>query len=102
MTTKTLKAIKKELSNFSDDDLTKELERRRKIKRGKVLGYRVIFHGNEYEYGDYSNYLINPKMTKEEAKNGAEKALNKYRELGRSGRIETIYKHNLEHKRVIH
>ena len=51
----------KELKKFSDEQLNNEVRRREKARRGKVLGYRVIHCGDDYNYGSYSDYMIGDK-----------------------------------------
>lgn len=51
----------KELRKFTDEQLNSEVRRREKRRRGKVLGYRVIHNGDEYNYGSYSDYMIGDK-----------------------------------------
>jgi hypothetical protein len=52
---------KPSLKNYSDEELRKELDRRKKRRKGPILGYRVIFPGDEYNYGTYSDYMIGNK-----------------------------------------
>jgi len=86
------------LKNFTDKELNKELNRRRQKRRGKILGYRAILYGNEYEYGQYQNYLIK-EMTAEQAEKSAKKSV---KESKNGGCVEVLYKDNLKIKHTIH
>lgn len=54
-------SLKEQLKKFTDEQLNNEVRRREKQRRGKVLGYRVIHPGDEYNYGSYTDYMIGNK-----------------------------------------
>jgi hypothetical protein len=101
---KTLKDLQRQLCDFTDEELNKELNRRHKKRLGKVLGYRAILYGDEYNYGGYSDYLIGETrdllhggcrdMNKQQAKELAERCVE---DSDNGGSIEIIYKHNLKY-----
>jgi len=90
-TSKTLKA-------FSDEKLSDELARRRKKKLGKVLGYRAILPGDEYDYGCIDTYIIGtmrngiPNIDKKTAEQMAENSVKNHGH----GYIEVVYENNLK------
>ena len=81
------------LNKFSDEDLLKELARRKKRRRGKVLGYRVITSGDEYTYGTYRDFIIGEFSfdSKKNCKARAEEHAKDH-----CGSMEVVYKDNLE------
>lgn len=89
--------ISKALKSYTDEQLKHELEIRRKKRRGKLLGYRVIAYGDEYDYGCYSDIIIGEcywrsdmkPIDKKIAKIMAEEELNKSKN---GGSIQEIYK----------
>lgn len=87
----TLSKKAKAFKEFTDEDLQAELDRRFKVKRGPVIGYRAICYGDEYDYGGYSDYIIGDKFwpTKEEAKAYAERCVES---SDHGGRVEEIFK----------
>lgn len=101
---KTTRDLQKSLKNFTDEELKKELNRRHNRRLGKVLGYRAFLSGDEYKYGEYSDYLIGEtrdllcggykNMTKEQAKELAENAVKRN---SNGGYVQAIYKHNLKY-----
>jgi len=91
---KTLKKLTKALKDFSNEELMKEVERRNKKKKGRVLGYRGILYGDEYDYGFISTYLIGEmNITKKQAKQRAEESVEN---SNNGGYVETLYKDNVE------
>jgi len=63
------------LKPFSDEDLQKELTLRDKKRKGKLLGYRVIMHGDDMNYGKYQDVMIVDSSRKVEYREYAEKLM---------------------------
>lgn len=86
--------------NFSDEELEYVLEHRAKRRRGPIIGYRVTFHGDEFNYGSYADYLVKVHG-KEEARNLAERAKERGGIIKSSEpRISPIYKNTPKPKRI--
>jgi hypothetical protein len=87
------KEISKKLKPFTSEQLEKEIEIRKRKKKGKVLGYRAILFGDEYNYGQYQDSIIAQqypsRTTKEECKAFAERQV---KESKNGGCVEEIFK----------
>lgn len=102
------KKIAKVLKEFTDKQLEDELNRRARKRKGKVLGYRVEYPGDEYNYGCYEDFRIgeirNGKLLK--TKTDAAFMALKTAEKGScvspysQGQISEIYKNTLKPKRI--
>lgn len=87
------------LKLFNDEELQKELARRERKRKGKCLGYRAYFYGDEYNYGTQSDYPIGQMRdgvilkTKEIAKEQAQNSVNNHEN---GGYIEELFKYMLK------
>jgi hypothetical protein len=97
MTTRPLKHLAKSLKEFSDEELYKELKRRKRKRLGKVLGYRAVCYGDEYNYGGYTDYMIGDwNWNKQECYTGAKQCVET---ADNGGHVEPIYKSTLKPSR---
>ena len=87
------KQISLKLREFTNTQLEKELEIRKRKSKGKVLGYRAIISGDECNYGSYQDSVISQKYpsrtTKEKCKAFAERQI---KESKNGGYIVTLFK----------
>ncbi len=95
------KQIAASLNEFSTPQLERELERRKHVRRGKILGYRATLYGDECTFGSYADYLIGKgpsKEYKEKCKQMAENCLIEYAKHG--GSVDPIYKDTPTPKKI--
>ena len=90
--------LKRSLKDYSDEELKKELKQREKKRRGKILGYRSICHGDEYNYGGYTDYIIG--VFGWDKKTCKERAENHVKESDHGGYVEEIYKDTLKPRKI--
>lgn len=78
------------LSQYTDSDLQKELNRRFKKRRGPIVGYRAICSGDAYDYGSHADYRIGEYgWGKKECKKRAEECVAKSKH---GGYVKELYK----------
>jgi len=87
------KEISKQLKPFTDAQLAKELELRERKRKGKVLGYRAILSGDEYNYGEYYDAIISKQYPLRNTKKECEDyALQKVEESRNGGYVEELFR----------
>lgn len=87
---RSLKKLSVELKSFTDSELLKELKRRERIRKGKVLGYRAYCYGDTLNYGGYSDYMIGQMgWNKDDCHARAKRCVA---DSKNGGYVETLYK----------
>src|SRR3990167_2571652 len=97
--TKSLRNLSVSLKSFTDDELSKELRRRLKKRKGPVIGYRAYCYGDTLNYGGYSDYIIGERWDKDECKRRAGHCVA---DSENGGYVEVLYKDTPKPTRKIH
>lgn len=88
--------MKKGLEKYSDEELRQELDRRFKIRRGPIVGYRAICYGDEYKYGGYADYIATDMgWTLEKCKEAAQFCVDRSEN---GGNVKELYKDTAKEK----